>query len=179
MDRKAIIILAISFALMIGWSWLVNRIYPPQPIPPETNRLAGATNQTTANTNQSAGGVAVPGGSISEPGTGTLVASDQPERLLTFENDSARYVFSSHGGGLKQIVLKKYPESVACRRRNGALTNKFATLNTRAPVPAFALVGNDALQGDGNFSLTKTEGGVRAEKTLPGGARLVKEFRFS
>src|SRR5436309_1233855 len=65
MDRKAIIILAVSFALMIGWSLLVNRIYPPQPIPLETNRLASATNQTTANTNLSAG--AAPSSGVSTP----------------------------------------------------------------------------------------------------------------
>ena len=87
----------------------------------------------------------------------------EPEKLLTIENDYARYVFTSYGGGLKLIELKKYPESVACRSRNGFSTNKFATLNTKAPVPMFALVGSDAVQGDGNFSLTNTGGRVRAE----------------
>ena len=178
MDRKAIIILAVSFALMIGWSLLVNRIYPPQPIPLETNRLASATNQTTANTNVSAAAAASSGVSTSAPTTGTLVESEEPEKLLTIENDIWRLTFSSHGGGLKLVELKKYPESVACRSRNGFSTNKFATLNTKAPVPAFAFVGSEALQGDGNFSLTKTDGGVRAEKTLPNGARLVKEFQL-
>ncbi len=178
MDRKAIIILAVSFALMIGWSLLVNRIYPPQPIPVETNRLASATNQTAASTNLSAGATASPGVSTSAPTSGTFVESEEPEKLLTIENDYARYVFTSHGGGLKLIELKKYPESVACRSRNGSSIKKFATLNTKAPVPAFALVGSEALQGDGNFSLTEANGGVRAEKTLPSGARLVKEFRL-
>src|SRR5256712_376026 len=178
MDRKAIIILVVSFALMIGWSLLVNRIYPPQPIPPETNRLTGATNQTTANTNVSATAAPSSGVSTSAPTTGTLVESEEPEKLLMIENDILRLTFTSHGGGLKLVELKKYPESVACRSRNGSSTNKFATLNTKAPVPAFALVGSEALQGDGNFSLTKTDRGVHAEKILPSGARLVKEFQL-
>ena len=177
MDRKAIIILVVSFALMIGWSLLVNRIYPPQPIPLETNRLASATNQATANTNGSAAPATSSGVSTSAPTTGTLVESEEPEKLLMIENDYARYVFTSHGGGLKLIEQKNYPESVACRSRNGFSTNKFATLNTKAPVPVFALVGGDAVQGNGNFSLTNTGGRVRAEKTLPSGARLVKEFQ--
>src|SRR5438876_5995869 len=178
MDRKAIIILAVSFALMIGWSLLVNRIYPPQPIPLETNRLASATNQATANTNGSAAPATSSGVSTSAPTSGTLVESEEPEKLLTIENDILRLTFTSHGGGLKLVELKKYLESVACRSRNGFSTKKFATLNTKAPVPAFALVGSETLQGDGNFSLTKTDGGVRAEKTLPSGTRLVKEFQL-
>jgi YidC/Oxa1 family membrane protein insertase len=101
-----------------------------------------------------------------------------PEKLLVVEDDSVRLTFTSHGGGLKLVELKKYPESVACRSRNGPSTNRFATLNTKAPVPAFALVGNEALQGDGIFALTKTANGVRAEKTLPSGARLLKEFQL-
>jgi len=175
MDRKAIIILAVSFALLIGWIWFWNSKYPPLPIPPETNRLASATNQTVANTNVSATSSGI---STSAPTTGTLVESEEPEKLLTIENDILRLTFTSHGGGLKLPELKKYPESVACRSRNGFSTNKFATLNTKASVPAFALVGSEALQGDGNFSLTKTENSVRAEKLLPNGARLVKEFQL-
>jgi len=178
MDRKAILILVVSFALMIGWSWLVNRIYPPQPIPLETNRLTSATSQTAANTNASAAAAASSGVSTSAPSTGTFVESEEPEKLLTIENDNVRVAFTPHGGGIKSVELKKYPESVACRSRNGYSTNKFATLNTKAPVPVFAFVGSEALQGDGNFSLTKTDGGVRAEKTLPSGARLVKEFQL-
>src|SRR5207249_5711894 len=62
--------------------------------------------------------------------------------------------------------------------KNGSPTEKVATLNTKALAPAFALIGSEALQGDGNFTLTRTNGGVRAEKTLPSGLRVVKEFRL-
>ncbi|HXF10433.1 MAG TPA: membrane protein insertase YidC [Desulfuromonadaceae bacterium] len=178
MDRKAIIILVVSFTLMIGWSVLVNRIYPPQPMPPETNRLAHATNLTGSNTNLSTTAATSSDVSASAPTTGTLVESKEPEKLFPVENDSVRLTFTSHGGGLKLVELKKYPESVACRNGNGVSTNKFATLNTKAPVPAFALVGSEALQSDGNFILTKIDNGVRAEKTLSSGARLVKEFEL-
>src|SRR5437899_6305194 len=99
MDRKAIIILAVSFALMIGWSLLVNRIYPPLPIPPETNRLASATNQTSANSNVSTGAAASSGVSASAPTRGTLVESEEPKKLLPIENDLLRLTFTSHGGG--------------------------------------------------------------------------------
>jgi YidC/Oxa1 family membrane protein insertase len=179
MDRKAIIILAVSFALLMCWIWYWNRIYPPLPIPRETNRVASATNPTIANTNVSAAAAPSSGVLTSPPTTGTLVESKEPPKRLVLENDSVRLTFTSYGGGLDLVELKKYPESVACRNRTGFSTNKFATLNTKAPVPAFALVGSEALQGDGNFSLTKTDKGIRAEKTLPSGARLVKEFQLT
>ena len=41
-----------------------------------------------------------------------------------------------------------------------------ATLNTRAPVPVLAILGDASLVGDGNFTLTQTADGVRAEKSL-------------
>ena len=41
-----------------------------------------------------------------------------------------------------------------------------ATLNTRAPVPVLAILGDPSLVGDGNFTLTQTADGVRAEKSL-------------
>ena len=54
-----------------------------------------------------------------------------------------------------------------------------ATLNTRAPMPVLAILGDTNLMGDGNFTLTQTADGVRAEKTLANGLRLAKEFHLS
>lgn len=42
-----------------------------------------------------------------------------------------------------------------------------------------ALVGDEAVQGDGIFKLTSIENGVRAEKTLTNGLSIVKEFQLS
>ena len=170
MDRKAVIILVISFILLMIWYPLMNRVYPPQPMPQWTNSVPSAGNRIAAGTNAPATTSGVP--------AGAFVKSDAPEKLVVVENDNARCTFTPHGGALKLVELKNYPESVACRIKNGSPTSKVATLNTRAPAPAFALLGSDALQGDGNFLLTKTDSGVRAEKTLPSGARLVKEFRL-
>ena len=173
MDRKSIIVLAVSLVLMFGWYWMVNRLYPSPPISHRTNSAAGATNPLAAGTNSA---VTVP---VSPTPASALVTSDAPEELLVVENDNARYTFTSHGGGLKLAELKNYPESVACRTKKGQSTNKVATINTRAPEPAFALLGGQALQGDGQFTLTTKDNGVRAEKTLPSGVRLVKEFQLA
>jgi len=175
MDRKSVIVLVISFILLMIWYPLMNRLYPPQPIPQRTNSVPGAVNPIAAGTHAPA---TVSGVSTSGVQAGALVKSDSPEELVVVENDNVRCTFTSHGGGLKLVELKNYPESVACRVKNGSPTEKVATLNTKALAPAFALIGSEALQGDGNFTLTRTNGGVRAEKTLPSGLRVVKEFRL-
>jgi len=43
MDRKAILILAVSAGLLFLWMQLTNKLFPPQPIP-ATNLVASATN---------------------------------------------------------------------------------------------------------------------------------------
>ena len=58
-------------------------------------------------------------------------------------------------------------------------TNGVATLNTRAPVPVLAILGDASLVGDGNSTLTKTADGVHAEKSFANGLRLSKEFHLS
>jgi len=177
MDRKSLVILVVSFILLFSWSWLVNRWFGTHPAYPGTNSVALATNSVAPDTNSPASPPALAAPTSALP-PGALVKSDAPEKLLVVENDDARYTFTSRGGGLKLVELKKYPESVGCRLKNAPSTNKFATLNSRAPVPAFSLLGSEALQGDGDFALTNTDNSVRAEKTLPGGVRLVKEIQL-
>jgi YidC/Oxa1 family membrane protein insertase len=57
-------------------------------------------------------------------------------------------------------------------------TNGYALLNSGASAPVLALLGDPGLVGDGNFTLTQTRAGLRAEKNLPGGLRLLKEFHL-
>jgi YidC/Oxa1 family membrane protein insertase len=91
-------------------------------------------------------------------------------------NDAVRYVFTSHGGGLKQIELLNYRETVNGRKQ----TNESApaALNDHAPLPALALTGPAELIGNGSFTLSQPSAGVvRAEQALPNGLRVTKEFR--
>src|SRR5439155_13336952 len=81
---------------------------------------------------------------------------------------------TSHGGGLKLVEFFNYHQRTGCRDKTGS--NSLASLNSDAPLPIFALPANEALQGDGVFKLTQTQGGVRAEKALPNGLFLVKDF---
>jgi YidC/Oxa1 family membrane protein insertase len=180
MDRKAILILIGCFALMLFWPALVDRIFPPPPKPPPgTNRLAQAGTLATnlvASTNVTTSPASPP--VISAPASPTVawVPPAGPEELLVFETEEARYTFTSHGGGLKLVELKGYPATVACGRKARTGEVELATLNAGAPVPALALFGGAALEDSVPFKLTRTAQGVRAEKALGSGVRIVKEF---
>ena len=179
MDRKSIIALVVCFLVLMLWYPLVNKIYPPKPLPP------GATNAplaTFAATNQAVASPAAP--PLLEqpaPAPTPLVTANLPEELLVVANGNARYTFTSHGGGLKLVELVHYPETVSARRgkrHSPAQPNNLATLNAFTPAPTLALLGGEAVQGDGVFKLTRIANGVRAEKTLTNGLSIVKEFQL-
>jgi YidC/Oxa1 family membrane protein insertase len=177
MDRKSILILIISFVLLVLWYPLTNRIWPPKPAPLRTNQLAAATNQFAGGTNveppsaNQTNDLTAPSENLVTPGT--------PEETMVVENEDAIYTFTSHGGALKTVSLKRYPEAIRCwTRKKVAATNRWATLNARSSLPALALLGGEAWQGDGVFRLARMTNGVRAEKELKNGLYLVKEFRL-
>ncbi len=182
MDRKSILILALSFGLLMLWYPVVNRLFPPTPLPPSA--LEDQTNGPAVSAT-STGGVTRPAAPVTSTAAtaavpaapaASLVLPEEPEETLALEAEDVRYVFTSHGGGLKQVELTGYRQSVERRSRARALTNNVATLNDSAPVPAFALLGSAELQGDGAFVLARTTNGVRAEKELTNGLWVVKEF---
>lgn len=180
MDRKAILIIVACFVLMLLWPALVDRIFPPPPRP------AGATNQLgqvtappapTGAPTQTSGSAPTEPPAITAPSVPSLAWQPPtvPEELVTVETAEARYLFTSHGGGLKQVELKKFPATVACGRK-AAAARALVALNAGAPVPALALLGGAALEDHTPFRLSRTAEGVRAEKTLSNGLRVVKEF---
>jgi YidC/Oxa1 family membrane protein insertase len=106
--------------------------------------------------------------------------TNAPENLIVISNADARYTFTSRGGGLKTVELLKYPETISARwkKENQSSSNGVATLNARTSVPVLAILGDTNLVGDGNFTLTRIADGVRAEKLLPDGLLLTKEFHL-
>ncbi len=171
MDRKSTIVLLISFVLILSWSRLVQHFYPPIPVSVGTNGVTMATNQfeNTRATPAPDNATSAPP-MLSSATAPVFVAPKTAEVLEVLENENARYTFSSHGGGLKLVELKA--NAVVKQPAN----SDPVMLNTHAPVPVMTLLGDEASQGDGLFTLTKTSSGVRAEKLLPNGLAVVKEF---
>lgn len=170
MDRKSIIVVAACMVTLVLWVTVVMPKFtpPPRPVAP------GGTNPpvTTLITN-------VPGTATLSPVPANvpklIIATNAPEEMLEVTNEYSRYTFTSHGGGLKLVELVKYPETVT-KNKTKPTKDRGATLNTQTPVPTLAVLDGEVLQGDGIFALTRTATGVRAEKTLPNGLTLIKEF---
>ncbi len=169
MDRKSILILVLSFALILLWPKLMDQIYPPPP--KSTNVTALATNQSITNISTTA--VATATNIFSAI---PQIKDDAPEQLLVVTNENAFYTFTSRGGGLKLVELRKYRESIDCGKTNVG-QQRMATLNTRAPLPALALLGVETQNG--SFNLSRAGDTIRAEKTLSNDLVVIKEFQLS
>src|SRR5262245_60487249 len=108
MDRKAIIILLVSAALLVSWRFVTKRIYPDIPAPPpKSNVVAKATSAPNAQ----AQSPTLSANTNNSPSPITNLPSRE-ERTLVLESPDARYVFTSHGGALKQIELKHFKAAV-------------------------------------------------------------------
>ncbi|HWD19062.1 MAG TPA: membrane protein insertase YidC [Verrucomicrobiae bacterium] len=176
MDRKSIIILVAAAGLLLGLSPIIDHFFPPKrvPLPALTNEVASVTNSAGA-TNLPVSNspvAAVPGA----PRTSAAPTPSGPETFLTISNAEVVCHFTSRGGGIKQIDLTDYP-AVTRRSAETKAPTRPASLNTGAPVPVGALVGGDELATD-EFVLSRHGNVVRAERTLPNGVRIVKEFDF-
>ncbi|MEK7707905.1 MAG: membrane protein insertase YidC, partial [Verrucomicrobiota bacterium] len=181
MDRKSIIVIAGCMGLIALWSMvIVPKLYPPKPVTHhatnEVSAAASAPTATTSHVTQAATSVPPPVVAPPAPPKPVFVASGDEETRV-FANDNARYTFTSHGGGLKLVELLKYPETVSRTRKKQPLTNNLAELNAHVSIPVLAVLGDESVQGDGIFTLTTSAKGVRAEKTLTNGLRIVKEFQ--
>ncbi len=175
MDRKAIAILVIAFGLLLGLQPLARWLFPVKPRP-----AAAGTNAAPATASSSvthASGPVVPSlqGVQSLPSPPAAPAT--PEFTLALTNASARWVFTSRGGGLKHVELPGHAAFTgrhAKGRSNGPIL-----LNHDSLPPVLAWSGASAVEGDASYSLRPIDRGVRAEKTVGNGLVLVREYRLT
>lgn len=179
MDKTGIIVVSICVLLLVWWFVDENQYAKRQALYQETNQLAHAQSEI-AGTNSAATNLA--------PATGTMPAgtapvtfnTNLPEQTIVLTNADARYTFTSRGGGLKLVELLHYPQTISprWRTRSGAQTNGVASLNMLTEVPSLAVLGDSTLEGDGNYTLTRIDDGVHAEKALASGLHIVKDFHL-
>jgi len=176
MDRKSLIGLIASIALLVGWIAFSSKLYKPAPLPP------GQTNSAASQLERSASPTAAP-----STATAVLAPADRQfavparheEQLLEITNANAHYTFTSLGGGIKLVELPTYPEAIPTRRGKETPVRNVATLNSQAHTPALTLLGGSALQEDNIYTLSRTAKGVRAEKQLTNGLTVIKDFELS
>jgi YidC/Oxa1 family membrane protein insertase len=162
MDRKSIIILGLAFGVLCLMSPLVDHFFPPKPVP--------VIAQDALTNNSPMENFVVPT-AASAP---VLREPAMAAQIVTVSNEDLIWHFTSDGGGLATVDLRKYP-AVIKRPSAESAPARLASLNTDAPIPILSLLG-EGIQGNNNFTLTQAGQTIRAEKTLANGLRLVKEF---
>lgn len=172
MDRKSLTILIVSIALLFLLSPLVDKFFPPVPRPVNTNQVASVTNTLTPQSNTA------PATTTSPTTTATTTPTPSgPEKTLTVTNNNIVWHFTSRGGGISLIELLEYPAAIDCARNLPAETN-YASLNTRARLPVMTISGAESITGDNNYELSQRGDSVVAEKVLPNGLRITKQFQM-
>ncbi|HEY3854698.1 MAG TPA: membrane protein insertase YidC [Verrucomicrobiae bacterium] len=165
MDRKSIAILALAVGLLFLMSPLVDHFFPPKSVPI-------AVEDTTTN-KPIAQSVATP---APMPSPAPIAQKHTVAQIITVSNEDLTWHFTSDGGGLATVDLRKYPAVIKRPSKDSAPSSP-ASLNTNAEVPIFSLVGG-GIQGDNDFTLTQSGQTIRAEKSLANGLRLIKEFNL-
>src|SRR5688572_13701397 len=99
MDRKTIIILVLTGALLFLWPLLTNKLFPP--VPKGTNQITLSTNVAT-NTITITAPTNVPAATnlaVTTLPQQPVIAPATPAEILELETKEAVYQFTSHGGG--------------------------------------------------------------------------------
>lgn len=205
MDRRSLLLLIGTCLVLVFWYPLMERVYPPKPVPAgATNRVGvgsatGVTNGVGVGPSEVAGtgtGTATPtvggpvggsaGGGVAEPPptmaarpgiveTGFVVPVGQAEEMV-LENEHARYYFTAAGGGVRQVELKGHRDAMTWRDRRAGKTIGPAVINRGLATPIMAVLGVEGAGSAGFFQLTRSNNTVVATKELGNSVRLVKEF---
>ncbi len=171
MDRKGIAILVAALGLFLALPYASRKLYPPGPARP--------TNAAPAAVASGSNAPAVPIPQLN--GVNPIVPAVAPtrpagpEQFHVLTNAHARFVFTSRGGGLKEVELldyRAYPD----RKKLAGAANPPIVLNQFAPLPVLALLDNPSLDGDGEFQFQPDGNGLKATKDLSNGLRIVREF---
>ncbi len=183
MDKTGIAIVSLCFAALIAWFVTQTRMEAQHA---RQQALFNATNQVAlaeqaAQATNAARCCRPQRPPRRRPAALSASEAGLPAQTLVLTNSRARYTFTSRGGGLQQVDLLDYPDTISARwrRQDQSPSNGVASLNTHADEPILAVLAGSAMGADLNFALTPTSDGVRAEKDFAGGLMLTKEFHFS
>ncbi|HQC42010.1 MAG TPA: membrane protein insertase YidC [Verrucomicrobiota bacterium] len=207
MDRKAFLILLAALGFLFGvWFPLTNKLYPPIPLTQEEKEAiqqarqatAQGTNATPADSAQAPGAADSanldafqPSAAVATQQKATAAAAaDQArtltlpagttERTLTLENEVAQYVFSSLGGGLSRIELKKYPARISRFSKKNSLSQADCiVLNEGVSVPLLTVLGDTNLLTQTYQLSRKDDRTLEASTLLTNGVTLTKTITLS
>ncbi|HEY3900076.1 MAG TPA: membrane protein insertase YidC [Chthoniobacter sp.] len=164
LDRTGIAAIAVCLALLIAW-WVNNTAEMKKQAAQHQAQVQAAAEQAKAEQEAEAK-KAPPAPAPTQPATPPKPAV--PEKLDTLDSASASYTFTTHGGGIAKVVLKKYDAEP------GALMtlNEFGTL----PIGAVSDVPGQNPETPFTVSLDRESGDITFEGHDPSQLHLTKKF---
>src|SRR5687767_10863118 len=146
MEKRTLLAVAICIGILVVW-W---EVFPPTPSAPPPAKPA-ATAPAGSGTTVAAG--ATPAAAPAQGTPAAAAAPTGPESRVELESEGARYVLSSWGGSLRQVVLKeerflndaKDPKSGlqiigTTTAETAPLRTSFAKVSVAAPPGAYQVV---------------------------------------
>jgi len=194
MDRTGKIILVVSVLLLIGAPILQTKYGPKRSAQPRVD--VNSTKQSTSSPSviSSSTNANVPTTQTNTvPQTPSInavpVSPSAPEKTVVLQNDFVRYTFTTHGGGIKRVELKKFPKEAG--KEIAEVGMEEMNLD-RGRLPLLAFQPSDGLkldtsptgnrpysiEGTSHTIVSETGKSVTLEVSVPspnGGSRLVRK----
>ena len=164
LDRTGIVAIAVCLALLIGW-WVNNTAEMKKQAAQHQAQVEAAAEQAKAEEEAEAK-KAPPASTPAQPATPPKPVT--PEKLETLDSESASYTFTTHGGGIAKVVLKKYDAEP------GTLMtlNEFGTL----PIGAVSEVPGQNSDTPFHATLDRNSGDITFEGQDQNDLHLTKKF---
>ena len=198
MDKKGIYAIILTFLIIFGWSFIQNKLYPPQPAPEKKEQVAAPEEQKKEV--QETKSAPAPSKELKSRMAGKEVS----KREISVETQSYWAVLSNQDARLKHFRLKKYKDRVEessmtvwlTRFIDDILGNKYQDRKKPEPLD---LINTNEEQGlpfglisqypfvAGNWEVDKEKldlvnpgekGEVTFEKELENGLKVIKRYRF-
>ena len=185
MDRSAYVILGLCILGLFAWGPIVERMWPGDPTATSGELIpaaspSGTTNAATQNPSNQVTTPSPVAPQLNPIDSSALTVNRPEESLYTLENELARFIFTSHGGGLKQVELKNYPKTIDCSKDDEAEASELLALNEGSLYPLMGLQAPFGLDGDQVYEIeTKTSepNVVYLTKTIEeSGLRFINRF---
>jgi YidC/Oxa1 family membrane protein insertase len=198
MDKKGIIAIVLTFLIIIGWSFIQSKLYPPQPAPEKKEQVVAPVEQKKEV--QETKSAPAPSKELKSKPAGKEVS----KREVSVETGSYWAVLSNQDAGLKHFRLKKYKDRVEESSMTIWLTRFIDDImgkkyqEKKKPEP-LDLINTNEEQGlplglisqhpfvAGNWEVDKEKldlvnpgdkGEVTFEKELENGLKVIKRYRF-
>ena len=176
MDRKGIIAVILSLAVLVWWQFKTQKEIEAwraaNPIPVASGAATPAPSDSTTAT-PSAATTAAAAASPASPAPATAAAATpepaQPEQLETVATDSAVYTFTNHGGGIAKLQLLNH---------QGAKAEDDVVLNEFGKHPLGAVLYSPSAPQDENYTISRSGNQIIAERTSPAGVKITKTYKF-